>query len=58
MTGPAAVCIARIDPELARRSWERVRQLTRRVRSARQGALDSGAAHARSHLAVRIHRCS
>ena len=27
MTGPAGVSIARIDPELARRSWERVHRL-------------------------------
>ena len=27
MTGPAVVSVARIDPELARRSWERVQRL-------------------------------
>ena len=27
MTGPAVVSIARIDPELARRSWGRVQRL-------------------------------
>ena len=38
MTGPAVVSVARIDPELARRSWARVRRLV--ARDDRGGASD------------------